>query len=255
MNFRHLKPADPIAGYVERILVIEDYQVKGQFQLPLFANGVPTLLFQFARGTIDNAFISHLTLFGQTVLPKNLVFNERFTLVAYFFKPWSLVSLFGLGGTELTDRPADLNLLHANKAAQLQEQLLNSATVDEMLSLINKFILVLVMNARNQMPEISYASGKIQANSNREVLRMVQKELHITERTFERKFEKHIGLRPNLYRRVCQFNAAFQQLNSRKFGKLSDIAFQNGFTDQSHFIHSFKEFTGTTPSGFLNYRG
>jgi AraC-like DNA-binding protein len=66
-------------------------------------------------------------------------------------------------------------------------------------------------------------------------------------------FERHIGLTPNMYRRVSQFNSAFWQLNSRQFSKLSDIAFHNGYADQSHYIRSFKEFTNLTPGEYLNF--
>jgi len=62
-----------------------------------------------------------------------------------------------------------------------------------------------------------------------------------------------VGVAPNLYRRICQFNTAFVQLNRRRHQKLSDIAFQNGYADQSHYIRSFKEFTHITPSEYLKF--
>jgi AraC-like DNA-binding protein len=66
-------------------------------------------------------------------------------------------------------------------------------------------------------------------------------------------FEKTIGVPPNQYRRICQFNAGFRQLQRRKFNKLSDIAFENAYADQSHYIRSFREFTGITPKDYLNF--
>jgi len=81
----------------------------------------------------------------------------------------------------------------------------------------------------------------------------VQQELFVTERTFQRMFEKNVGIPPNQYRRICQFNTAFRQLQLRKFNKLTDIAFENGYADQSHYIRSFREFTGITPKDYLNF--
>ena len=77
--------------------------------------------------------------------------------------------------------------------------------------------------------------------------------MHVTERTFQRMFEKNIGISLNLYRRVCQFNSAFQQLNNRHFSRLSDLAFLNGYADQSHFVRSFKEFTHLLPTEYLQF--
>jgi hypothetical protein len=123
MNVAYLPPALKIAEYVQEILVIGNYQVSTPFVLPLFANGRPTLLFQTAKGQIGSS-ANHLTLFGQTVFPTSLTIKEDFTLIAYFFKPYTLNSLFGVSAQELTDSPVDLNLLSPAIRANLQEQLL-----------------------------------------------------------------------------------------------------------------------------------
>ena len=81
----------------------------------------------------------------------------------------------------------------------------------------------------------------------------MQDELYITERTFQRMFEDKVGVSPNQYRRIAQFNSAFQQLNQRQFKHFSDIAFNNDYADQSHFIRAFKEFTNLTPKEYLKF--
>lgn len=253
MNVKNLKPNDKIAEYVERILVIDNYQISNPFSLPLFANGLPTLLFKSTKGRIGNSYTTNLTLFGQTVLPETITFNDDFSLVAYFFKPYSLLSLFGVTAQELTDKPIDLNLLAPQKTIELQEQLLNALTIENMITLLDNYVYNLISNSKNDYLLLKYATNKIATNPTKEVLHSTQKDLHMTERTFQRMFEKNIGIAPNLYRRVCQFNSAFQQLNSRKFYKLSDLAFEHGYADQSHYIRSFKEFTNLTPKEYLNF--
>jgi AraC-like DNA-binding protein len=252
MKVANLKPKEGIAEYVERILVIESSKITNTFSLPLFANGSPTLVFKSTKGTIKNNLTSNLTLFGQTVFPQALTFTEEFTLVAYFFKPLSLTALFGVAAIDLTDNPIDLNLLSPQKTLVLQEQLLNAQAIEEMTELLDNYILNLITTSKSSLPAIQYAAFKIAKNPSKEILGLVRKELNITERTFERTFERKIGIGPNLYRRICQFHSAFQQLNNRRFSKLSDIAFENGFADQSHYIRSFKEFTNFTPGDFIN---
>lgn len=253
MKVSNLKPQANIAEYVERILVIEHYQITNPFSLPLFANGSPTLLFKSTKGSIKNSPTSNFTLFGQTVFPEALTFTEDFTLIAYFLKPYSLISLFGITAKELTDKPIDLNLVAPQKTFSLQEQLLNADSIEKMIALLNNYISTLIARVKTEASIIKYATIKIVNNPSKQILVAVQKELHITEKTFERMFEKNVGVAPNLYRRICQFNAGFQQLNNRKFNKLSDIAFDHGFADQSHYIRSFKEFTNITPKEYLNF--
>ena len=249
MKVIHPIIADRVSEYVKGILVIENYQNKKPFMLPLFANGTPTLVFQTAKGQIKNQS-NHLTLFGQTVLPDQLFINGEFTLIAYFLTPHSLLSLFGTQANELTDNPIDLNLLSKNSV--LQEQLLNAKTINKKLPLLDDYIIGLIRKMNMDINRIKYATEIISQNQSGNVLAQVQKELYITERSFQRLFEKNVGISPNLFRRINQFNKAFQQLNSRQFQNLSDIAFDNGYSDQSHYIKAFKEFTSITPTIYLS---
>ncbi|MDH7461409.1 helix-turn-helix domain-containing protein [Chitinophagaceae bacterium 26-R-25] len=252
MKVAYLLPDRKIAEYVQSILVIENYEVRTPFILPLFANGMPTLLFQSAKGKINN-YSNYLTLFGQTVLPDTITLTENFTLIAYFFKPFVLTSLFNIEANELTDKPGDLRSLTSSMANSLQEQLLNSATPKEMIALINRYVLDLAAKSKKDAQILKYVTEKIVQNPDKDALIKVQKELYITERTFQRMFENNIGVSPNQYRRIAQFNAAFEQLNKRQFRSLSDIVFKNNYSDQSHFIRTFKEFTNLTPKEYLKF--
>lgn len=243
-------PNNNVSDYVQRILVIENFQVTNPVVIPLYANGTPTLLFQTTKGQIDGDS-NYLTLFGQTVFPKMLRLEDSCTLIAYFFEPYSLFSLFGISSSELTDNPINLNLLEPSKSLLLQEQLLNAPSIANMLTLLDDYVLSLSTRVKTSIQLIKFASSKIGENSSNGILKKVQNELCMTERTFQRLFNKYIGLAPNQYRKVCQFQSAFRQLQARRFVKLSDIAFEHSYADQSHYINSFKEFTSITPKEYL----
>ncbi|MBC7888720.1 MAG: AraC family transcriptional regulator [Ferruginibacter sp.] len=253
MKAGNIIPNQKIAAHVDRILVIENTAITTPFILPLYANGVPTILFKSVKGKLGKHNSNHLLLFGQTVLPESLTLPGDFTLIAYFFKPYTLLPLFGVPAPELTDRPIDLNELSPQPADELQERLLNAGTVKDMISLLDDFVFNLISRSKAECPLIKYATTQIASNPSKESLAIVQKQLHVTERTFQRMFEKSVGISPNLYRRVCQFNAAFTQLNNRGHHKLSDIAFQQGYADQSHYIRAFREFTNITPTEYLRF--
>ena len=84
-----------------------------------------------------------------------------------------------------------------------------------------------------------------------EILSAMVSKLKLNERTFQRIFKKYVGVTASQYRRICQFHISFAQVRSGDFDKLSDVAYDNGFADQSHFIRSFKEFTQVTPNDYL----
>jgi AraC-like DNA-binding protein len=88
-------------------------------------------------------------------------------------------------------------------------------------------------------------------NSSKEIIAEILDSLDINERTFQRMFKKYVGITPTQYRRICQFQQSFGQLREKQFHKISEVAYDNGFADQSHFIRSFKEFTQITPNDYL----
>ena len=252
MKAYYQKPADRISNYVHEILVIEENGMSAPIALPLFANGMPTINFQTTKGRIKNQS-NYITLFGQTICPLTFGLNDNFTLIAYFLKPHSLISLFDISAEELTDKPIDFNMLPHCKGSNLQEQLLNAGSTTEMIELLDQFLFNLASKNKTDMRSLEYATNKIVQNPNHQILRQVQQELCVTERTFQRMFQRKIGVSPNEYRRICQFHNAFQQLNRRRKNSLAEITFHNGYADQSHFIRSFKRFTHMTPTEYLNY--
>lgn len=78
----------------------------------------------------------------------------------------------------------------------------------------------------------------------------LRNEIHITERTFERQFAAQTGITPKQFAKIVQFHASYKKLSEKDYERLTDIVFETGFADQSHFIRIFKTFTGTTPSNF-----
>ena len=219
--------------------------------MPLFANGKPTLQFQTAKGLLKGNS-NYLTLFGQTVIPDKIIFGEEFTLIAYFFKPFALKYLYGFSATELTNNPIKLSLIDSKQTTELEERLLNAISVVEMTELLDNYIYNLISKIKSDYLLIRTATDLISRDDSNTTLKEIQDKLFITERTFQRLFADQIGLSPVKYRRIVQFDKAFQQLNRSKFNNLTDIALSNKYADQSHFIRSFKEFTNLTPSEYLN---
>lgn len=70
-------------------------------------------------------------------------------------------------------------------------------------------------------------------------------QLGLTERSLEL---AGAGNQPGRYARTRQFQATLSQLKRNRDTLLSDVAYDNGYADQSHFIRSFRAFAGVPPS-------
>ncbi|MEM7552044.1 MAG: AraC family transcriptional regulator [Bacteroidota bacterium] len=64
-------------------------------------------------------------------------------------------------------------------------------------------------------------------------------------------FKKYAGLTPKYYQRILRFNEIFQQMKTEQSVSWAQIAYQCGFSDQSHFIKEFKHFSGFNPEKFI----
>lgn len=251
MITKSLLPPAAIASYVSSILTIEYSGGISNFTIPLFANGSPTILFHDEKPIDQIGDSANLSLLGQTVLPGHLTFKGAVTLIAYFLHPHALKALFAIDAGELTDRSIDLNYLQLAKQISLQEQLLNAVTLNDRLGILNDFILKLSIKDNYDNAKLSFATEALKNNNDPNALSDLQVKLNTSERSLQRLFETNVGVSPKMFKRVWQFHTAFQQLNKYQFDKLTDIAYQHGFADQSHFIRVFKEFTNLTPKEYL----
>jgi transcriptional regulator GlxA family with amidase domain len=75
---------------------------------------------------------------------------------------------------------------------------------------------------------------------------------NLSNRSLERMFNKYVGVSASTYAILNRFHLSTNQLIHNNFKKLSDIAFDNGYFDQMHFIRDFKRFAGNTPKNFVH---
>lgn len=236
MSYNYYKTNPQLSDYVRTVLVFDNDSESSE--LPLFTNGMSALLYNANN---------RIALFGQSVPVEE--WNE--TAIVFFFKPFSLATIFKLSAKDLKAKPIELNLWNAQKAMALNIQLYHSKSIQEKVEILSHFIFTQIESNKRDCEIIRYATDSIMQNSNTDVISQLLEKLHLTERTFQRIFKKYVGITANEYRRICQHYFAFSQLKSGHFEKLTDVALTNGYFDQSHFIRSFKEFTNTTPNEYL----
>lgn len=71
-------------------------------------------------------------------------------------------------------------------------------------------------------------------------------------KSFQRHFTKHMGCSPVDYKRLVRFrNSIDSKLNAGEIKSLTDITYENNYTDQSYFIKEFKRLSHHNPTKFF----
>ena len=212
---------------------------------------MPTFLCRTEKTETGNETVMQLTLFGKSSTEDSWTINDTTTIIAYFFKPFALASLFNVAAKKIAEEPVDLSSWSPHKTNALKTQLAYALSTEKKTEVLDHLLIEQLHQNKKECEIIQYATDEIMCNPDTEILSTILNKLDINERTFQRTFKKYVGVTANQYRRICQFQVSFDQLRGKEFTKLTDIAYDNGFADQSHFIRSFKEFTQTTPNDYL----
>ncbi|MFT5891490.1 MAG: AraC-like DNA-binding protein [Dokdonia sp.] len=74
-----------------------------------------------------------------------------------------------------------------------------------------------------------------------------------TQKHLISQFKTYFGLTPKVFHRIFRFNEILKKIHNKEQLVWSQIAYEFGYSDQSHFIKEFKEFSGFNPQEFMNH--
>lgn len=257
LKFQTIYPSE-LADVIARFTVIEeDNPAQTVNSMSYFADGLPGLMFHRSENDIflnnDQRKLSRLFLYGQTVKPIEISTKGPFQAIIVHLFPHTIKSLFGIDADELRDDCIPAEKLTRKNIFHLEGILSDTTCLETRLNLIiNAMKRWLYVQDVSINKEFQFATQTIIQSKGTVPLESIHVELDISERTFQRRFLEHVGVTPQLFRRICKFYATLNQLNKNSFSSLTEVAYDHGFADQSHFTRTFKEFTGLTPSEYLD---
>ena len=251
MKYWYQRPHGSISGYVRTVLILEEFSESATSDLPLVTSGMPALLCCSHKDPTEGEQVTRLTLFGKSIPSECFEIEPDKTLIVYFFMPFAMASIFNISAAELLNAPVDLHNWMPQKTNALRTQLIHAESTVQKVRVLEHFLIHQLQENNKVCEIIRSATDEIMCHPDTAILSNLLKKLNLNKRTFQRVFKKYVGVPPSQYRRICQYQIAFAQVRAKEFNTLTDVAYDNGFADQSHFIRSFKEFADTTPNHYL----
>jgi AraC-like DNA-binding protein len=255
MNFKTILPHNSISLFVKSIMTFENDNKQKKTVLPFYADGYPGIMFQIAENGLyvlpHNKKMPDLFLYGQTIHPIELEIEGAYKLIVFQLYPFVINSFFAVNPKDLNDDCFDLVKFNGFDVKKIIAELRNETGFENWNKVITSFLFSVFEAKKDKIDfKIHQAIKHILENNGQLTIKKLRETLNINERTFERRFVTQVGVTPKQFSKIIQFQLSLNSITKKDYTKLTDVVYNNGFADQSHFIRVFKAFTGTTPKKF-----
>jgi AraC-like DNA-binding protein len=190
------------------------------------------------------------TLFsGFFFKPKQLYLKPN---TRYFgFKPYSSLGykINPCSVRELLNTSVDFTTIYPN-AEKLIEKITVADNFDTQISLFNEFSNREIIDHNYTPTFVDYITLIICSSNGNILFNNLQRILGYSGRYIREKFKDIYGFSPKRYSNVIRFQNILKKLLLTKYYDLPSLAVDNGYFDQSHFIHEFQQFVSMPPEKY-----
>jgi AraC-like DNA-binding protein len=163
------------------------------------------------------------------------------------FTPWGARSVLSAPMHELAGVMADPLSILGNGFHRLREQLGNELDWEKRLDLAEDFIAERLQNRERQQSAALWAYGRLAESGGTERIGSLAQATGWSRKHLNRMFRDEFGLGPKAIARIVRFNRALATARSVSRPDWAGIAYECGYSDQSHLIRDFAELAGETP--------
>jgi AraC-like DNA-binding protein len=177
---------------------------------------------------------------------------EEVIIIGVHFKPGGAFPFLGLPAGDLADTHVDLETLWGPSAGRLRERLCEARTSAERFQLLQEALLSRLCHGVEKHYAVSAALEMFGKNQAGPTVREAAKYLGLSQRRFIQVFKAEVGMTPKLFSRIQRFQQTRTLIHQNPSPNWAPLALDLGYFDQSHLIREFLEFSGLSPTDYLN---
>lgn len=257
MKYFQIDPPPQLSGIVRFFWVLEHETSEGQpYHHRTMADGCAEMVFHYqgifdeisGNGQTEKSFVSGLS--GPSAQFRRFSIHRSFGIFGVYLYPFVITQLFKIPGTLLANQMPDLHSLLGKEGEMLEEKIVTAAHHEERVNIISSFLSAKLANAPMREPGVFEVMKYIIHTQGKHNVETLAGKCFASVRQFERNFKSYSGLSPKLFSRVIRFHHTLAQYGLQK--SLTQVAYEAGYYDQSHFIQDFKAFSGLNPRQYFS---
>jgi AraC-like DNA-binding protein len=256
MKLREILPSQPLKPYLKGFYLYES-QLGLPFDDIVFPSGNMELIFNLGEGIWktkkDDSFYPTpmIEFWGQLTKPLAIQSVGSNTMLGIRFYSHSAAYFFNEDVSVFNNEIRDATDLFGASIGSLHASLLGHLDLRSRIALIETYLLKRIAISEKKHAKIKFIgeiAASLQKHCHHEKIVSISVRNHISSRYLTQLFSQYTGLPPKLYCKINRFQHSLYLINHKQ--KLTSIAYDSGYFDQSHFIKEFKLFTGITPTSF-----
>ncbi|HET9908229.1 MAG TPA: DUF6597 domain-containing transcriptional factor [Anaerolineales bacterium] len=262
MIFQVYVPTFPLNRFIERLFYYEGINAVHAMDRFL-PDGNTEIIIDLTEGTqfiYDNETLEEIQTCryfwasGVRTQPITIPSGNGTRMLVIAFKKGRAYPFYPMPMNELTDHVVSGDLIFKRAILELREQLLSAASIEQMFLLVENFLFQRsgdLLSPEYASRCIEYAVTAIINGPNRLDFQELSDQIGYSQKHFISIFKGQVGVSPKQYLRIMRFQHAVLEMEACQPIDWRHFSRENGYYDQSHFIHDFKYFSGFTPSEYM----
>jgi len=253
IRYWNVKPSETTQNYVRFYWFLESDESYTHHSM---ADVCPELVFHYqgrfneilANGQQERSFLAGIN--APSSQTRQFSIDQAFGMFGVYLYPHAIPLLFDIQASDLTNQMVDIDILTRKYGSDLEERIMLSKSHEERVSIMETFITQRLQQQKETSLPVFKALQFIMKSEATPTVKDLTQDYFISERQLERQFQRFTGFSPKQFIRIARFQNTMQFYGSQEL-RLTDVALNCGYYDQSHFINDFKQFSGLNPKEYF----
>lgn len=258
MIYNEFEPSDDLKSIIRCFWVLEGSREEISGKQTIVPDGCMEMIFHYG-----DPYYQYLTDGSRTEQPQCFVFGQLTRklviepsgdsgMFAVRFKPEGLKPVSQLPANEFQDSAVTLEKVLGAGSKDFESNILAASSAEERIEITGQFLADRFESSSVADSIVKDTVDTIIAGRGMQKISELPGSAAVSKRTLERRFAETVGVNLKQLSNIIRLQAAVQKMINKEYGSLTELALDNGYYDQAHFIKEFKRYTGFTPKDFFD---